>query len=162
MAAKFCECRLEVRINGTQRPGDHGVLGRRQRDLPVEGLTAAITQQAHKAAIPVSVHGDGVTRYTHQTEAAVYFTVLEALQNTSKYAEATSASVTLAAGRNRLLFEVRDDGRGFDTASVDAGAGLSGMADRLDTVGGEVTIESAPGEGTVVRGSVPIDEMAGA
>ena len=127
--------------------------------LEAEGLALAIAQQAHKAAIPITVDGNGVRRYRRETEAAVYFTVLEALQNTAKYADATSASVSLTANGNRLLFEVRDDGRGFDPKSIEAGAGLAGMTDRLDTVGGEVRIESAPGEGTVVTGSVPVGEL---
>lgn len=127
--------------------------------LEAEGLAAAITQQAHKAAIPITVHADGAGRYSRETEAAVYFTVLEALQNTAKYAEAQSASVTLAANGDRLLFEVRDDGHGFDPTSVASGAGLAGMTDRLDTVGGEVRVQSTPGEGTVVTGSVPIQEL---
>ncbi len=127
--------------------------------LEAEGLTAAITQQARKAAIPVSVHGNGAQRYSREIEAAVYFTVLESLQNTAKYADARSASVTLAEAGHELLFEVTDDGRGFDSGSVSEGAGLTGMADRLDTVGGQVRIESTPGHGAVVTGTVPIDQL---
>lgn len=127
--------------------------------LEAEGLAVAITQQARKAAFPVSVHGDGVGRYERDVEAAVYFAVLEALQNTAKYSNATSASVTLADGGEGLGFEVRDDGDGFDPAQVERGAGLDGMADRLDTVGGRVRITSRPGEGTVVSGSVPVNAL---
>jgi len=123
--------------------------------LEAEGLTAAITQQTQKAAIPIAVHGDGVKRYGRDTEAAVYFAILEALQNTAKYSEAESASVSLADTGRQLVFEIRDKGRGFDPGSVRAGAGLTGMADRLDTVGGTLRIDSRPGEGTVVAGSVP-------
>lgn len=128
--------------------------------LKAEGLAAAIAEQAHKAAIPVSVRADGVDRYPREMEAAVYFTVMEALQNTAKYAEASSATVTLSAADDRLSFAVRDDGRGFDMASTTTGAGIAGMADRLDAVGGEVTVQSSPGEGTLVTGSVPTPQPA--
>ena len=54
-----------------------------------------------------------------------------------------------------LTFQVADDGRGFDTASVTRGAGLNGVADRLDTVGGMITIASVPGAGTTITGTIP-------
>lgn len=130
--------------------------------LEAEGLEIAIGQQARSSAIPVQVSADGVGRYLRDVEAAVYFSVLEALQNTAKYAQANSATVTLTATNGSLGFEVRDDGEGFDSATTAKGVGLNGMADRLDTVGGTVTITSAPGEGTLVAGSVPVVELVSA
>jgi signal transduction histidine kinase len=128
--------------------------------LEAEGLTVAIGQQARKAPIPVTVHGDGLERYSREIEAAVYFSVLEALQNAVKYADAASATVTLGATNGSLTFEISDDGRGFDVAAAEAGAGLAGMKDRLDTVGGQVTVDSTPGSGTLVAGLVPIRPLA--
>ena len=128
--------------------------------LEAEGLAAAISHQAQKAAVPTTVQGAGLGRYSPDIEAAVYFTVMESLQNTAKYARATSASITLRAQNGALSFEVRDDGVGFDATAVAAGAGLAGMTDRLDTVSGQVRIESSPGEGTAVIGSVPVEEFA--
>ena len=128
--------------------------------LEAEGLAVAIGQQARQSAIPVSVHGDGISRYTRDIEAAVYFSVLEALQNTAKYAEATSATVELGTGDGAFTFEVRDDGNGFDAATVARGAGLTGIADRLDTVGGAIHIDSTPGGGTRISGTVPIQYVA--
>ena len=128
--------------------------------LEAEGLAVAVSHQAAKAAVQVSVHADDLPRYDREIEAAVYFSVLESLQNCAKYSGAPEAWVTLSNGDGHLRFEVRDEGRGFDTASVDRGAGLNGIADRLDTVGGEVDIDSTPGRGTLVRGSVPISERA--
>lgn len=127
--------------------------------LEAEGLAVAITEQANKAAIPITVRSDGVGRHPRDAEAAVYFAVMEALQNTAKYAGATTATVSLSVAGGRLQFEVRDDGQGFDASSVSAGSGLAGMADRLDTVGGEVQVESTPGRGTIVTGSVPVAEL---
>ena len=130
--------------------------------LEAEGLALAIAQQAHKSAIPISVKGNGLQRYGREVEAAVYFCVLEALQNMTKYARATEASVTLDGTSGTLIFEVRDNGQGFDVTSTGSGVGLTGMADRLDTIGGQLRIESTPGRGTLVAGSVPVLDLAGA
>jgi signal transduction histidine kinase len=55
-----------------------------------------------------------------------------------------------------LVFEVRDDGRGFDVRSVPRGSGLQNMRDRLDALGGRLAIESTPGRGTTVTGRLPV------
>jgi len=130
--------------------------------LEAEGLAVAITQQTRSAAMPVTVKGESIGRYPREVEAAVYFSVLEALQNTAKYAEASSAEVLLTEEEGALRFEVRDDGQGFDPNTVDRGAGLTGMADRLDTVGGSVTIDSTPGKGVIVSGAIPIRQLVDA
>src|SRR6185437_16881551 len=69
------------------------------------GLAAALRAQARKAPVPTSVTADGVGRYQQDREAAVYFCVLEALQNVAKYAGATRAEVRLAASGHDLRFE---------------------------------------------------------
>ncbi|MGZ8754214.1 MAG: ATP-binding protein [Acidimicrobiia bacterium] len=130
--------------------------------LEAEGLGVALGQQTRRAALPVLVHADRIGRYPREVETAVYFTVLEALQNTAKYADASSAEVTLTEQNGAVLFEVRDDGRGFDTDAVGAGAGLNGIADRMDSVGGLWRIESMAGSGTTLSGSVPVNEKADA
>lgn len=130
--------------------------------LEAEGLAAAIVQQARSAALPVHVEDHTARRHPRDIEAAVYFSVLEALQNTAKYANATEAMVTIESSGDSLTFEVRDDGDGFDAEAVVAGAGLTGMADRLDTVGGRVSVASSPGEGTTVAGSIPIRDSVSA
>jgi signal transduction histidine kinase len=126
--------------------------------LADEGLAAALTSQARKSPLPVEVHPDGVARYPQEIEAAVYFCVLEALQNVAKYADATRAEVRLSARERELRFEVADDGRGFDAATARSGSGTRNMADRLEALGGELQIRSAPGEGTTVAGRVPVGD----
>ena len=122
--------------------------------LADQGLTAALEAQARKASLPVMIASDGIGRYSRDVEAAVYFCVLEALNNAAKYAEATGATVRLSANGG-LTFEVADDGHGFDPANVERGTGLQGMADRLEAVGGELEIRSRSGAGTVVVGTLP-------
>jgi signal transduction histidine kinase len=66
--------------------------------------------------------------------------------------------VRLSQRDGHVEFAVEDDGRGFDAAGSNYGTGLQGMADRLDAVGGELRIESRPGEGTSLTGRVPVGE----
>ena len=89
-------------------------------------------------------------------EAAVYFCVLEALQNTAKYAHASAARITLGHSGQELAFTVEDDGQGFDPASTPKGTGLQGISDRLAALGGTIAIVSAPGHGTRVTGRLPV------
>jgi signal transduction histidine kinase len=118
------------------------------------GLRAALEAQARKAALPVTIEAADLGRYPQQIEAAVYFCVLEALQNTAKYAQASAAQVTLCGDGQHLVFTVTDDGKGFDPATT-KGTGLQGMADRLGALGGTIDITSTPGRGTQLTGRVP-------
>ncbi|MDQ6846780.1 MAG: sensor histidine kinase [Candidatus Dormibacteraeota bacterium] len=124
--------------------------------LADKGLPAALRSQAAKATLPVTVHAEGVVRYPQETEAALYFCTLEALQNVQKYAQASAAIVRLRDDGESLSIEVADDGRGFDAASVARGAGLTNMEDRLDSLGGVLEVISTPGAGTTLRGSIPV------
>jgi signal transduction histidine kinase len=126
--------------------------------LADQGLEAALQAQARKSPTPVRVEADGIGRYDQDLEAAVYFSCLEAMQNIAKYANAASAAITLAQRNGSLEFRVRDDGTGFDPVTVVLGSGLQGMTDRIDAIGGTLTIESEPGAGTTVRGEVPCRE----
>jgi signal transduction histidine kinase len=124
--------------------------------LAAEGLPAALAAQARKASIAVDVRADGVGRYDKDRESAVYFCVLEALQNVAKYASARDVVVTLCEEDGVLRFEVCDDGDGFDVASTPAGMGLLNMTDRIEALDGTLTIVSSPGTGTRVTGELPV------
>jgi histidine kinase/DNA gyrase B/HSP90-like ATPase len=91
-----------------------------------------------------------------RVESAIYFCSLEALNNVAKYAQATRATIDLAQQDGRLRFTVHDDGAGFDMMTTSYGTGLQGMADRLDAIGGSIRVDSAPGTGTIVTGTVPV------
>jgi signal transduction histidine kinase len=106
--------------------------------------------------MPVSVQTDGIGRYPQEFEAAVYFCVLEALQNASKYAGASEISVRVSQDDGGLVFAVADDGRGFDRRTTPPGTGLRNMADRVAAVGGSLEIRSRPGSGTTVIGRIPV------
>jgi signal transduction histidine kinase len=120
------------------------------------GLVAALQAQARKSSFPVTVDADGISRYPQEQEAAIYFCALEALQNVAKYARATRAILRLREQDGHVMFEVTDDGVGFDPKTRGYGTGLQGMADRLAALAGELIVTSKPGEGTTVKGSVPV------
>jgi signal transduction histidine kinase len=124
--------------------------------LADKGLGAALQGQARKSTVPIAVDTDGIGRYPQETEAAVYFSCLEALQNVARYAQASHAAIHLAQVDGALTFEIADDGVGFDPAITTRGTGLQGIADRLAALGGTLTVRSAPGDGTTVAGRLPI------
>ena len=111
---------------------------------------------ARSAAVPATVSVDGIARYAPEVESAVYFCCMEALQNAAKHAEgATEVTVQLVED-DRLRFEVRDDGPGFDDGAAGRGTGLPTMRDRIRAVGGDLELSAAPGRGAAVIGSVPL------
>jgi len=120
------------------------------------GLAAALNAQASKSPLPVAVDADAIGRFGQDTEAAVYFCCLEALQNTAKYAHATQARICLQAHKGTLQFTVSDDGTGYDARHTPTGSGLRNMADRLAALGGQLEIRSAPSRGTIITGHLPI------
>ena len=129
--------------------------------LADKGLKAAIGSQAGRSPIPVVVHAALGERYDRDVEAAVYFSVLEALQNVAKYADARGVEVSLSRNDGELIFEVADDGRGFDPSAVGYGTGLQGIADRLEALDGSLQVSSAPGEGARLVGRLPVGANRG-
>jgi signal transduction histidine kinase len=124
--------------------------------LADKGLSTALQAQARKATLPVTVDADGIGRYPQDTEAALYFCILEALQNIQKYAQASSATVRLREDGDQLSVEVADDGCGFDMSTAIRGNGLTNMEDRLDALGGTLQITSSRGRGTTLRAVIPV------
>jgi hypothetical protein len=92
-------------------------------------LAAALNAQASKSPLPVIVEADGIGRFPQDTEAAVYFCCMEALQNTAKYAHATQARICLQTQNRSLNFTVSDDGTGYDARHIPMGSGLRNMAE---------------------------------
>jgi signal transduction histidine kinase len=124
--------------------------------LTDSGLPEALRSVAAQAPVPVHVVAAGVTRHPIEIESAVYFTCAEALQNAVKHAGgATGLWIRLSQTRSRLRFEVCDDGPGFTLDDHD-GRGLRNMHDRIEAIGGDLTVDPTPGHGTRVNGSVEL------
>jgi signal transduction histidine kinase len=124
--------------------------------LADKGLAAAIDAQARRSPLPVRVESDGIGRYPQEVETAVYFCTLEALQNAAKYARPQEVVVRLRQEAGELVFTIEDDGQGFDQATTKLGSGLQNMSDRVEALGGELFVESRPGEGTLVEGRLAV------
>ena len=122
------------------------------------GLPEALPAAAGRAALIATVETVNVGRYTAEIESTVYFCCLEALQNAGKHAgEDAEITVRVEDTQRRLVFEVTDDGAGFEPDALGArGHGFVNMTDRLGTVGGRLVVRSSPGHGTTVRGEIPL------
>jgi signal transduction histidine kinase len=133
----------------------HGIYPPLLRD---RGLAEALRTAANRAVLPTEVTSEGIERYPTETEAAVYFCCLEAMQNAGKHAgDGSSIKVTITVDDRHLDFTVADDGAGFDPVGAEEGHGFVNMRDRLGAVGGTLTVESAPGKGTKIIGRIPLD-----
>ena len=121
--------------------------------LSDHGLAAALESLAFRTAVPVelSIELDGAVGRC--VEVAVYYLVAEALTNVVKYAGATTASVSVSHRRGTLLVEIADDGIGG--ADPCGGSGLCGLADRVEALGGWLSVCSPAGEGTSVTAEIP-------
>ncbi|MGW6564547.1 sensor histidine kinase [Streptomyces sp. NPDC054975] len=121
--------------------------------LTDRGLDAALSAVASRCAVPVSVDVDLPSRPVPAIEGIAYFTVSELLQNVSKHAEARRAWVDVWRVGDRLLLQVRDDGRGGAEAA--AGRGLAGLTERLDAVDGILAVDSPAGGPTTITAELP-------
>jgi signal transduction histidine kinase len=128
--------------------------------LADSGLVVALRAVAARCPLPVRVDVRAIGRYAPEVESAVYFCVLEALQNVLKHASgAGRAWVDLDGGvPTELRVSVRDDGAGASQGALRDGAGIVNMRDRLLALGGELEVTSIRGRGTVVRGRVPVSQ----
>ena len=129
--------------------------------LADKGLVEALASAARRAVLPTEVEAAGIRRYSRVVEATAYFCCLEALQNAGKYAGAdVTVRVSVREEGDALIFTVTDDGAGFDTRARAQGVGFTNMNDRLGAVGGTLRVESTPGAGTRVTGTIPLLEDA--
>ena len=125
------------------------------RLLSEQGLVAALRSAAGTPAMPVTIIADGMVRLPAAVEAALYFCCMEALQNAAKHSGASELVVRLSDDLGKSQLVVTDDGEGFAHARGHAtGTGLANMHDRLDAVGGNVTVSSLAGTGTTVTAIV--------
>jgi signal transduction histidine kinase len=124
--------------------------------LADRGLGEALRAAASRSPLAVEVVSEGISRYTPEIEAAVYFCCLEALQNAAKHAPDSRVEVRIWEDSGGLLFSVNDDGPGFDAERARKGHGFVNMADRLGAISGTVRWQSEPGHGAQIHGSIPL------
>jgi len=126
--------------------------------LQDRGLPDALAAATLRAPIGARVDARGLARYPPDVEATVYFCCLEALQNAAKHAgEGATVTVRVHASEESLSFEVTDDGSGFGAGSGRAGVGMTNMQDRVGALGGSLRVDSAPGAGTTISGTIPLE-----
>jgi signal transduction histidine kinase len=121
--------------------------------LTERGLPAALDELCRRAAIPTRLDVTINQRLPDQIETAAYFTVSEALTNAAKHSHGTEIRVFASYRGQRLTIEIGDDGIG--SATPTGGSGLRGLADRIEALGGRLTISSPPGRGTKLRAEIP-------
>ncbi len=129
--------------------------------LADDGLVPALRTAIATSPLPVELRESGVDRYAADVEAAAYFCVLEALQNSAKHSAARTVSVELQEASGFLTVTVEDDGSGFDPGIAGSGAGMANMRDRVESVGGTLEVVTTPGRGTVVAARLPAVGPAG-
>jgi signal transduction histidine kinase len=121
--------------------------------LADEGLAAALDSLSERSPVPVHLSGTSLGRLPESAEAAAYYVVSEAVANAAKHAHASLVDIALRLEDGVVRVEVADDGDGG--AVIRRGAGLEGLLDRVQSVGGELVIDSDPGHGTRLRASIP-------
>jgi signal transduction histidine kinase len=126
--------------------------------LSESGIGPAIKMLARRSAIPVEVDVGVASRLPPPIEVAVYYVVSEALTNAVKHAGASVAHVDVHQRDGRVHLTVRDDGSGG--ADPTQGSGLVGLTDRIQALGGTITVHSPPGDGTTLQVELPLAQRA--
>jgi PAS domain S-box-containing protein len=164
---------LELRELETVAPGPHGEVasiasrlttvlndlreiarGLHPPVLRMGGLRPALRTLADRSRVPVRLQVRIRERLPDWAEVAAYHVVAESLANTAKYAQADTIWVTAQMRAAALVVTVRDDGIGG--ADPAKGTGLIGLKDRVEALGGTLTVQSPPGAGTTVQAVVPL------
>lgn len=157
---------LEPEIAATQALANQAMrellsLARQLRPTALDdlGLVAAISGQVEQVAgggIEATLHQEGdFSGLVGDVQLVIYRVAQEALANAARHSGATQIQVALRRAPRAVELEVADDGRGFAFERSEGGLGIAGMRERALLVGGRLTIESRPGQGTTVRLSVP-------
>ncbi len=121
--------------------------------LEDRGLDAALSAIVARAPVPVTLDVTIAQRPSPAVESTAYFVVSEALTNIARHAEAMSAAVTIERAGDRLVVEVRDDGKGG--ADPARGTGLAGLRNRVTGLGGTMHVVSPVGGPTTLLVEIP-------
>jgi signal transduction histidine kinase len=126
--------------------------------LATGGLRPALRVLARRSAVPVRLDVQVAGRLSDAVEIAAYYSVAEALANTAKHAGASAAEVAVTAADDVLRVHVSDDGRGG--ANFAGSSGLTGLKDRVEALGGRISLHSPPDTGTTVEITLPLGAQA--
>jgi signal transduction histidine kinase len=118
------------------------------------GLGPALKTLARRSAVPLELDLRTQLRLPVRVEVAAYHVVSEALTNATKYAQASVVHVSLETVDHALHVSVRDDGPGG--ADPKLGSGLTGLKDRVEAIGGTMSLDSPPGAGTTLQVELPL------
>jgi signal transduction histidine kinase len=121
--------------------------------LSEQGLEAALAALAKDFSLPVDLNVAS-TQLPKRVAVVAYFVCAEALTNTAKHAAASRVTIVVTAADGRLRIEIADDGIGG--ADPARGSGLRGLADRVETLGGKLKVESTSGHGTRLAAEIPL------
>ena len=130
-----------------------GILADRQLDQALKELATEFGSRSSVVTV-VEVDGEAASALASRAGEVVQL-AREALSNVSRHAEATTCRVSLRRGAEGIVLEIDDDGRGFDVGTTTRGMGLRNLRERVESIGGELEIQSTPGDGTIVRATFP-------
>jgi signal transduction histidine kinase len=132
-------------------------------DMGAQAAIEDLAERAGNRGLEVSLaidlayeKGRRPERHTPELETAMYRIVQEALNNARRHGGAERATVEIEEGQTAVRLSIRDDGCGFDMAGPRSGFGLTGMWERAELLGGTLEITSAPGQGTAVQATLPV------
>lgn len=130
----------------------------RLRLLGLVGALRGLQRELSQPGVAVTVTSTEVPPLTPELTLSLFRIVQEALQNAIKHGKAQNAAVVLSSSDGKLQLTISDDGAGFDVERTgETGLGLISMRERLDALGGDLTIRSTPGEGTILEVAVPLN-----
>jgi signal transduction histidine kinase len=118
------------------------------------GLGAALKALARRSAVPVTLDVAIEADIPDAVEVAVYYVTAEALANAAKYAQASDVMVRAGTVGENIYLSIRDDGIGG--ADSRKGSGIIGLKDRVDALGGKMTVNSSVGSGTIIEVTIPL------
>jgi signal transduction histidine kinase len=137
-------------------------------ELGVQAALEALADRTRARGVEIALDvdldyesGRAATRHDPELETALYRVVQEAVNNAVKHAGADDVSVAVKETGDVVTVRVRDEGHGFDPAEQPRGYGLVGMRERVESLGGSLVVESAPGSGTTVTVRLPAATSAG-
>ena len=123
-------------------------------------LREYIFEWENRNGVTINLHIENPKRMKLETEQAIYRIIQETLANVARHSQAVHVGVSLVFNAQTVQVIVSDDGIGFDVKCKANGMGLRTIKERVESIGGEVSIISAPGEGTKVIITIPFNDVA--